>query len=297
MVRVSAPLIPVYLNQRIVFDLTAMLEGGIATVTRIETAERSEKKSEGEISGSFGLASAFASLIKVDLGGHTKTIRSEGVDASRTEDRVHTPASLLHMLRDRLDEKSLITNLGNNANPQPGQIVQFETSIRRNPVTHLLGTFNQLIDLYATFGGDSRVPSQKKGGGSSGEIKKMKNQIDGLLHHLEEGLTVDVISDEISDGWKAIITLERGFLNDPRMSDLTDGQFKVLGKVIRVVNSHTDSISLLRNTSLSSFREQLLSQMMSKLAEIGDTGNFMVPNMEWDLSGPVFQVIPIAIYA
>ena len=34
-------IIPVYLNQRIVFDMIAMLQGGIATVTRITSTESS----------------------------------------------------------------------------------------------------------------------------------------------------------------------------------------------------------------------------------------------------------------
>ena len=291
------PLIPVYLNQRIVFDLTAMLEGGIATVTRIETAERLQTQTEGEVTGSFGLASALASLVKVDFGGRAKGVTSDGSGTSRTEDRVHTPASLFQRLREQLEEASLSTTLECSTEPKAGQIVEFETSVRRNPVTQLLGTFAQLIDMLIQFGGNSGGNHKKGGGGSAGEMKKIRSQIDGLVKHLEAGRTVDVVSDKVHDRWRALLTLEREYLNDPRMSDLADGQFKVLGKVIRVVQAGDDSINLLRNTPLSAFREHLLVELMSRLEEVGRTGEIVVPDMEWEVPGPVFHVIPIAIYA
>ena len=42
-------IIPVYLNQRIVFDMIAMLQGGIATVTRICSAELESGREEAVI--------------------------------------------------------------------------------------------------------------------------------------------------------------------------------------------------------------------------------------------------------
>lgn len=54
--------IPVYLNQRFVFDLVAMLRGGIATVTRVSESERDVDKVSGEVGGAFGLSQALASV-------------------------------------------------------------------------------------------------------------------------------------------------------------------------------------------------------------------------------------------
>jgi hypothetical protein len=39
-------IVPVYINQRIVFDLVATLRDGISTVTRITESESQEKRSE-----------------------------------------------------------------------------------------------------------------------------------------------------------------------------------------------------------------------------------------------------------
>ena len=55
-------LIPVYLNQRMVFDLVAMLQGGISTVTRVSETSQERSSTERNIGAAFGLSNAFASL-------------------------------------------------------------------------------------------------------------------------------------------------------------------------------------------------------------------------------------------
>jgi len=63
-------ILPVYLNQRLAFDLVAMLQGGIATVTRVSEAERETERSSAEVAGGFGLSQALSSLLKVNLSGN-----------------------------------------------------------------------------------------------------------------------------------------------------------------------------------------------------------------------------------
>lgn len=65
-----APLIvPVYLNQRIVFDLLAMMEDGLSQVTRVTTTEAERDATARGIDSTFGLGQAFAGLLKVDFSG------------------------------------------------------------------------------------------------------------------------------------------------------------------------------------------------------------------------------------
>ena len=61
--------IPVYLNQRIVFDLISMLQDGISTVSRVTTVEETSSKDERKYGASFGLSQAFSSLLKISVGG------------------------------------------------------------------------------------------------------------------------------------------------------------------------------------------------------------------------------------
>src|SRR5262245_41265086 len=101
-------IVPVYLNQRLVFDLVAMLQGGIATVTRVSEAERESERSSSELRGGFGLSQALSSLLKVNLSGKVGAQGEAGTERTSSSDRVHTPASLLFILRNLLMEQGLI---------------------------------------------------------------------------------------------------------------------------------------------------------------------------------------------
>ena len=48
-------LIPVYLNQRIVFDMLAMLQDGLSTVASVSKTEQSADEKSLKMGGSFGL--------------------------------------------------------------------------------------------------------------------------------------------------------------------------------------------------------------------------------------------------
>ena len=80
------------------------------------------------------------------------------------------------------------------------------------------------------------------------------------------------------------------------MSDLVDGNFRVLGKVIKSVGED-DKISLLRKTAMSKMPSTVLMQAFEKMSGLGTDGGFNIPEIKWDLKGPAFQIIPVAIYA
>jgi len=66
-------IVPVYLNQRLVFDLLAMLQGGISTVTTIAKSEDVTSDKTQKISASLGLSQALSLLMKIDLSGEKTT--------------------------------------------------------------------------------------------------------------------------------------------------------------------------------------------------------------------------------
>ena len=62
-------IIPAYLNQRIVFDLIAMLQDGLSTVTRITSVDSTADKDRKLYGAAFGLNQALSSLLKIDVSG------------------------------------------------------------------------------------------------------------------------------------------------------------------------------------------------------------------------------------
>ena len=302
-------IVPVYLNQKLVFDLLAMLQGGISTITAVSRTQESVENTSSSVSGGFGLGEALSMLMRVDLSGSQSKADSLQAGETQAEERVHTPASLLYQLRNSLSEADLlITPEGDNL-PYPGQFVEFQAALRRNPIVEVLDSFAEMMELAEAFGshdsrGGGNPGSQNKSGRGKGgrkradsEYAEIKKQMTRLSESLKAGDSIDLTAPDVAGAYNAVITVETKYLNDPAMADLVDGNFRVLGKVVRQVSSSSESISLLRKTALSKMPPRQLDQVFGALQGLSSTEEFDLPEISWETQGPAIQVIPVAIYA
>ena len=298
-------IVPVYLNQRIVFDLIAILEGGIATVTRLTSTDESSNQESRALGGSFGLAEAFSSLLKISVDANRSEGASAGSTATRAEERIHTPASLFHKLRARLREREELISVASDYRPEPGHIIEFSSSLHRNPLLQTLDAFDGIMEVLLAFS-DPEPPNRKKGGKqrhqqggnddqpTRAELKRLRDQVSTFANGVRAGDTVDIVSSEIGNGFGAVVTLHQEYLNEPTMADLVDGRFTVVGKVVRVVPRDSGAINLLRKSALSAMSHTTLGPVLAAMEEIE---GFDFPKLEMEISGPVIQIIPIAVYA
>lgn len=107
-----------------------------------------------------------------------------------------------------------------------------------------------------------------------------------LLEHLELS----------NDNGTVVLSAQEQYLSNDNISEIIGGRFKVLGKVIGVCKERSDSIDLLRKTSLSILSEELLSEMFSGF-QGAELSQFNLPPFKTKIDGPALIVIPIAIYA
>ena len=289
------PIIPVYLNQRIVFDLLAMLEGGICHLTRVVSDDRKEERDDRKYGADFGLGKALASLLSISVSGEGKSASGTEQTQQKEEQRIHTPASLFYRLRNRLKHDDLLKVLSEGS-PNEHELIEFGASMVRNPLIQTMDSFMSLLEMAFLFedpGPTGKGPQRKQ---SKQEKEIVMKQITGFNEKLRSGDTIDMVANDIDGGHRAIVTVEMKYLNDPTMADLVDGPFTVVGKVIRSVPKGK-SISLIRKSALSLMPTNTLSQMMGSLQELSNTSGFNLPDLTLELPGPAFQVIPIAIFA
>jgi hypothetical protein len=289
-------IVPVYLNQRLVFDLLAMLQGGISTVTAVTKTESSNSSSQEKAGAAFGLSQAFSTLLKIDISGETSKSKKNGEESRVSEERVHTPASLFYQLRNIMLERNLLKLLSPEVSPEPGDIVEFEASLKRNPIVETMDTLSEMMNMAILFddkGGQQKGAKRNQ----ESEYHKIQKQMMAFSETLKTGDTIDLTADNLSTSHAAVITLETGYLNDPMMSDLVDGKFRVLGKVIRSLDSSNESISLIRKTALSKMPAPLLGKVFGQLATLGTEQGFGIPSLTLEIPGPAIQVLPVAIYA
>lgn len=289
-------IVPVYLNQKLVFDLLAMLQEGISTVTTV-TESSSNKNSDAErVSAGFGLSEAFSTLLKIDLSGSKEKTAGSEESNTLSQERVHTPASLFFQLRNLLLEKGYLKETEDEL-PKAGEFVEFEGFLKRNPIVETIDSLAEMMDIAEAF---EDKPQPKKGNRNSGdqsEYKRIRQQMVRFSDALKAGSTIDLSSISLKGGYTAVVTVETGFLNDPLMSDLVDGQFKIIGKVIKSVSDSSESINLLRKTALSKMPSDTMLQAMTHLSSLGSEQGFGLPELKMEVDGPAIQVLPIAIYA
>lgn len=290
-------IVPVYLNQKIVFDLLAMLQGGISTVTSV-TASSSNKKSGSEkMSARFGLSEAFSTLIKIDFSGSKDKSTGDEQSSSSSQERVHTPASLFFQLRNLLlDKKYLKEPLGNEL-PKAGDFVEFEGFLKRNPIVETIDSLVAVMGVAESFKDNAQSKKGSRASSRPSEDKKIKEKMTHFSNSLKAGNTIDLTSESLKGGCTAVVTVDVGFLSDPLMSDLVDGQFKIIGKVIKSVNDESDSIDLLRKTAFSKMSPEIMSKVLGGLSSLGKDQGFNIPELKMEIKGPAIQILPIAIYA
>ena len=289
-------IIPVYLNQRTVFDLIAMLQGGISTITRVTSTESSGGFDQQNYGVAFGLNKAFSSLMKVDLKGDRSKKQEENSITQLNEERIHTPASLFQILRHTVSKNKKLKIIRNDYSPTTGDFVEFVSPLRKNPVIESMETYFQIMETFTMLFKDSK---QLKKGDKNKDVDsttRVKKQIQTFLENLKSGETVDIVTDALEGGFRAVITLEKSFLNDKTMSDLVDGEFNVVGKIIRVIRDKSDSINLIRKTPISVMPEQQLKKLFGSMSSAAEKQGIAVPDFELKIHGPVIHILPIAIF-
>ena len=296
-----------YLNQRITFDLLATIEDGFSHFTTIETqsSESSSVKRTGEagVKTDLGIGSIIT-LFRLNLSGK----RSSGTDESQREvksgELVHTPTSLFARLRNELYSRRLVRKVSTSediSEINEGNFVEFEATLHRNQIIEVLDTFEVLMPLITAFGEDSNSGSANKRKSRRGKDRQtndnQKNptlvQVESLRKAIVSSGTIDLVARVGKMNF--VLTAEDDCFIEPTMNSVLDGNFRVFGKVTRVVIDNTESVNLLRSSPFGKF-PQAVQQLGSAIQELRESG-FEGGVPETNISGPTLQVIPIAIFS
>lgn len=297
--------ITLYLNQRLTFDLLAILEGGFTSFSTVQTTSSGENSTNIDGSAQLGISNIFA-FLGIKLSADKSKFSGSQSSENETKEIVHTPTSLFARLRKQLHDQNLVKSFDNSADItgfNPGEFIEFRATLRKSPLVDVVESFSALLPLTAL--ADDNSPqtsnqSHKKRGnqrnrnvsGKNNEISVMKSQIDLIRSAIISGSSQDLIAE--TDSLRIVLATEHGYFVDPSMNDIIDGTFRVFGKTTRVVCEHSDSISLLRKTALGKFGN-IVEQLGTAMQGLQDVG-FSEP-IETKINGPTMQVIPLAIFS
>lgn len=285
--------IPIYLNQRIVFDLLAIVEEGFSQLQSVKTSEKNEKGTNADVSGEIGTKNVFAFLnlgLKSGVGRKDSTLAEKEVQ----EERVFTPASLFSKLRDSLIERKTLNILDDKldlSKLKPGAFVEFSGVLKRNPMIAYMEGMIQMLEMSMLF---TAQPKKQKPNTEQETINQMK-KFTGML---KQAGALDLISEMVNvPNMKAVVPVQLEYFSNESPADIIDGQFVVLGKVVRFIpEESTDFVNLLRGTPLAYLPEENLTQVTSGFREMSSQIT-IEDDFTAQVHGPVLLIIPIAIYA
>lgn len=232
--------IPIYLNTKIVFDMFATIEDGFAEVKNVQTSKN--KNREGEVEANIGTNNLFA-FLNVGVRGKHKGNSSDGETV--VEERTHTPVSLFQNLKGQLDNAKLINRDITNLNI--GDFVEVQGTLKNNPVIDMLSGLKELMALANLFTDNKPKSNQSKKDKLMAD-NKFYAQVNGLIKGLQEDGKKDIICE--ANGTSIILPTDENYFLNNNMSEVTDGNYKTLGKVIQIFLEEGE-ISLLRNTVFS----------------------------------------------
>ena len=107
----SQLIVPVYINEKIVLDMLAILDDGFSMVSQVNYSEHRE--SSNSKSGEVGISNAgelISKLLRIDITGKLSHTGRTGENENVAKEKVHTNVSLLSKFRTFLVDEKILKN-------------------------------------------------------------------------------------------------------------------------------------------------------------------------------------------
>lgn len=292
---VNQLMIPVYINEKIVLDMLAIIEDGFSTVSQVSYSDHKEnsnaQKIEAEVSTS---ASILSKLLKIDLKGELSHSGNCGETENTTKEKVHTNVSLLSKFRAFLTDANILKSGFVISNMKIGDFIEVEGELQKNPLINCMDIFVDVLRMADIFAEKPQLNAKTQAKAQKQQQDETMKKIKSFASELKHSGTVDfILSDSAGT---VVLSAQEQYLSNDNISEILGGHFKVLGKVIAICADKTESIDLLRKTTLSILPHDLLADMFSCLQN-EDMKQYNLPELKTEISGPAVIVIPVAIYA
>ncbi|MBS6373840.1 MAG: hypothetical protein KH431_04425 [Erysipelotrichaceae bacterium] len=288
-------IIPIYINEKIVLDMLAIMEDGFSMVSQVNYTEHKENNSAQNVNAGVSTSATIISkLLKIDMSGEISQTGNKGKNENIVKEKVHTNVSLLSKFRGFLVEHQMLKSAFDFSKMQVGDFIEVEGELLKNPLINYMDIFVDLFRMVDIFADKPQLGNKTQANSQKQKENETIKQIKSFAGELKHSGTIDFILSD-SKGTTVLSTQEQYLAND-NVSEIIGGHFKVLGKVISICKDDTENIDLLRKTSLSILSEELLNEMFSGF-KTSDMNQFNLPELNTKITGPAVIVIPIAIYA
>lgn len=287
-------IIPVYINEKIVLDMLAILEDGFSMVSQVNYTEQRENSSAQKVEAGISTSSILSKLLKINMGAELSHTGNNGEKEITAKEKVHTNVSLLSKFRGFLSDNKMLKTEFNVSKIQVGDFIEFEGELQKNPLINYMDIFVDIFRMANIFAEKPQLGNKTQARTQQQQENETVKQIKSFAEELKHSGTIDfILTDSVGT---VVLSAQEQYLANDNVSEIIGGRFKVLGKVIAICHDETEEIDLLRKTTLSILPEELLNQLFSGF-NTSETAQFNLPTLVTKIVGPALIVIPVAIYA
>ncbi len=287
--------IPIYLDQKVVFDHLAIIEDGFSQFSNIVETESEDGKLSANTEASLGTTNALAFLgisLGAKAGAAAETAAASQSQTSKT--KIHTPTSLFHIYREYLLDQQLLQEITSDTELKsivPGSFIEIHGSLEENPVSAFFSSISELMTSpIMKLMGNKSTPQSSKNKGGPRQDKEVLRIIQSLVDESSNDLIVKAVDpSELS---VLLATQDKYFMEGWRR-DIIDGEFTVIGKVIKNVSDTSEVITLVNQGLLKYLPQQTLEGLATSMAV--NPSQINLPALKISLESPAMKVYPIAI--
>ena len=201
---------------------------------------------------------------------------------------------MLSKFRTILEDEKLLDTSPNISNVKIGSFIELEGELQKNPLIDYMDKIVDMFRMVDIFSDEPELGNKKNVSLQKKKENQILKQIKEFSAELKHSGTVDfILSGSIGT---IVLSAQEQYLANDNISEILGGKFKVLGKLIAICKDDSESIDLLRKTTLSILTDELLDDFFVGFKS-EDMKQFNLPELMTEIKGPAVIVIPIAIYA
>ena len=137
-------IIPVYINEKIVLDMLAIVEDGFSLVSKINYTEDNANSAKGEIAANMSTDSILGKFLKIDFSPKASGEIDQNTTNNVQTEKVHTNVSLLSKFRKYLIEHDLLKTGLKFEELSIGDFIEINGELQKNPS---LEYFDRVVDV------------------------------------------------------------------------------------------------------------------------------------------------------
>lgn len=142
-------IIPVYLNEKTVLDMLAIIEDGFSMVSEVSSSNQNSSTTDLKLGGGLSTKAILDKLLKIQIDANYEEEKSNNTTAETKSEKVHTNVSLLSKFRSELINNQLLSCTAESdldiSKIKTGDFIELEGELQKNPMIDLMEKF---IDVF-----------------------------------------------------------------------------------------------------------------------------------------------------